>query len=82
MHAALKLKKSKKKSFEEVSYKKNNDAGVQSESTSSNQIQQLQTLSDKSQQTSGVSKLQEMADQFNSLDQSSQHQENNSTLNN
>ena len=82
MHAALKLKKSKKKSFEEVSSKKNNDAGVQSESTSSNQIQQLQTLSDKSQQTSGVSQLQEMADQFNSLDQSSQHQENNSTLNN
>ena len=84
MHAALKLKKdkSKKGSFEEVSSKKNNNAGIQSEGTSSNEIQQLQTLSDKSQQTSGVSQLQEMADQFNSLDQSSQHQENNSTLNN
>lgn len=82
MHAALKLKKSKKKSFEEVSSKKNNDAGIQSEGTSSNEIQQLQTLSDKSQQTSGVSQLQEMADQFNTLDQSSEHQESNSTLNN
>jgi len=84
MHAALKLKKgnSKKESFEEVSSKKNNDAGIQSEGTSSNEIQQLQTLSDKSQQTSGVSQLQEMADQFNTLDQSSEHQENNSTLNN
>ena len=46
MHAALKLKKgnSKKESFEEVSSKKNNDAGIQSEGTSSNEIQQLQTL--------------------------------------
>ena len=82
MHAALKLKKdkSKKGSFEEVSSKKNNNAGIQSEGTSSNEIQQLQTLSEKSQQTSGVSQLQEMADQFNSLDQSSEHQENNSTI--
>ena len=45
------------------------------------QLQQLQDSAD-SQQTSGVSQLQEMADQFNSLDQSSEHQENNSTLNN
>ena len=65
-----------------MSSKKNNDAGIQSEGTSSNEIQQLQTLSDKSKQTSGVSQLQEMADQFNTLDQSSEHQENNSNINN